>query len=188
MTNDKLEKAIDRLEGDILEANEVYQRYKAFTRLSLRVADEIAFDQEGGVHARDDAVELFAEFVDQAAGIELEEQTDPPRKREFEKLKQKWKEETGHISGLKESFMNEHYQRIIGMGRAALPLIFQDMLGDAEEREAEDDYAVSGHWHWALNAITGHNPVPDEHAGDMRAIKEDWLQYAREMGFIDQDA
>ena len=67
--------------------------------------------------------------------------------------------------------MHPTYQQIIGMGEPALPLIFQDL-----RREPD-------HWFWALGAITGENPVPDAHAGDLDAMTHDWLSWGEAHGY-----
>jgi hypothetical protein len=53
----------------------------------------------------------------------------------------------------------------------AVPLIL------AELRRETD------HWFWALEAITGENPVPNEVAGDVEATAAAWLRWGREKGF-----
>ena len=63
------------------------------------------------------------------------------------------------------------YQRIIGMGPAVLPLVFREL------RQAPD------HWFWALACITGENPVPQEHAGALKAMTRDWLNWAKDKGY-----
>jgi hypothetical protein len=58
------------------------------------------------------------------------------------------------------------YQRIIGLGPSALPCIFREM------RRSPD------YWFWALRSMTGEDPVPAEHAGNLVAMSQDWLQWA----------
>jgi len=67
--------------------------------------------------------------------------------------------------------MHPAYQRIIGMGRSALPLIFDEL----SQRP--------GPWSWALRAITGEDPVPLEQAGSAKAAREAWLGWARRFGY-----
>ncbi len=68
------------------------------------------------------------------------------------------------LSSLHEIVLNESYQQIIGMGPTALPLIANDLKNGPD------------HWGWALKAITGEDPVPAEHAGDLEAMRRDWLK------------
>ena len=67
--------------------------------------------------------------------------------------------------------MHPAYQQIIGLGERALPLIFQEL-----RREPD-------HWFWALAAITGKNPVPEEDAGDLEAMANDWLSWGDAQGY-----
>ena len=67
------------------------------------------------------------------------------------------------------------YQRIIGLGSLAVPLLL------AELRRETD------HWFWALEAITGENPVPTEVAGNVHAAAEAWLQWGRQKGLVAAD-
>jgi hypothetical protein len=68
--------------------------------------------------------------------------------------------------------MDPSYQQIIGMGPAALPLIFEEL------RQRPD------HWFWALRMITGDDPVSPEDAGDIERMRADWLRYGEERGYL----
>lgn len=67
--------------------------------------------------------------------------------------------------------MHPTYQRIIGMGPRVVPLLLAEL-----ERK-------SGHWFWALHAITGANPVPEDSEGNLRAMAEAWLEWGRQRGY-----
>ncbi len=90
----------------------------------------------------------------------------------FSKLAHQWRRETSLSSFMETMAMHPAYQRIIGMGPAALPLILQEMTRKPD------------HWFWALAAITGENPVPPEDAGNLSKMTEDWLQLGRTRGWI----
>ncbi|PWU20449.1 MAG: hypothetical protein C5B50_03840 [Verrucomicrobia bacterium] len=62
------------------------------------------------------------------------------------------------------------YQRIIGFGPVAIPLILREL-----EREP-------AHWFWALNAISGEDPAPEGSTFDEAAAA--WLKWGRERGYI----
>ena len=68
--------------------------------------------------------------------------------------------------------MHPAYQRIIGHGKVAVPFILHEL-----ERAPD-------HWFWALNAITGEDPVPDEDRGDLEAMTRAWLDWGRKGGYI----
>jgi hypothetical protein len=91
---------------------------------------------------------------------------------EFKQLVEQWCKETAMFSMVERKAMHPSYQRIIGMGEAAIPLILNEMA------------QRSGHWFWALHAITGENPAPPEHAGNVQAMTDDWLRWGRENRYI----
>ena len=97
------------------------------------------------------------------------------RKNIFEKfyeLASQWKEETKLYSSVTDICMHKCYQRIIGMGRDILPLIFHELRKDSD------------HWFWALSAIAGENPIPRQSAGKVREMKNAWLDWAKKNNFI----
>jgi hypothetical protein len=89
---------------------------------------------------------------------------------EFQSLVKKWRRETAVFSSITRKVLHPAYQRIIGMGPAVLPLILQEL----ERKPA--------HWFWALNAISGEDPVRPE--DDFDAAVSDWLQWGRDKGHI----
>lgn len=88
----------------------------------------------------------------------------------FIDLAEKWKRETQLHSSMLEIAMHPAYQRIIGMGPFAIPLILNDLGKEIN------------HWFWALRAITGENPVPQEHQGKIEDMASDWLKWGRSKG------
>lgn len=90
-----------------------------------------------------------------------------PARQQFDKLVTKWHEETNHLSSLTDIVLNFNYQRIIGMGPAALPFIFEELRRNG------------GHWFWALRAITGEDPVAPQDRGSMLSMKNAWLEWWR---------
>ena len=89
----------------------------------------------------------------------------------FTNLVTEWERKTGLESRTAVKIEHPAYQRIIGLGEAALPLIFRQM-----EKKA-------GHWFRALNAITGADPVSKEIWGNMGKMTEVWLQWGRDQGY-----
>ena len=63
------------------------------------------------------------------------------------------------------------YQRIIGMGQPVVPLILRDL-----EQEPE-------HWFWALQSITGENPVLPEQRGNLEMMAAAWLAWGKADGY-----
>jgi hypothetical protein len=64
------------------------------------------------------------------------------------------------------------YQKIIGMGLEAVPLILEELGREPSQ------------WFWALEAITDENPVPPEAAGKVRLMAKAWIQWGREHGLL----
>lgn len=91
----------------------------------------------------------------------------------FDALSEQWTRDRRRGADVHELAMHPAYQRIIGMGENAIPLILEAM----KQRQ--------GHWFWALNAITGQNPIPEEHEGNMRQMTRSWLKWGLEHGYID---
>ena len=90
----------------------------------------------------------------------------------FEKLKTQWKSKTRYMSNSAQMATVWPYQQIIGMGRPALSLILKEL-----ERETD-------HWFWALEAISGQNPVPAEQAGQAENMAKAWIEWGRQQGLI----
>jgi hypothetical protein len=89
----------------------------------------------------------------------------------FCSLAASWRENVKHLSDTNEICMEEHYQQIIGMGEPALAFIFSELREDID------------HWFWALKAITRQDPVPEEHRGRMKIMREYWLAWASRHGY-----
>jgi hypothetical protein len=87
----------------------------------------------------------------------------------FNRLAAQWQNETMFSSSLTEKVLHEAYQRIIGLGPRAVPLIIREL------RKSLSD------WFWALQCITGvrHDDVP---SGDLEALRTAWLLWARGRG------
>jgi hypothetical protein len=90
---------------------------------------------------------------------------------EFRDLVQRWRRDTRHVSSITERSTHFAYQRIIGMGGDALPLILHDL-------ETTHD-----HWIWALNAIV---PLenPAQHTDVFEEAVDAWITWGREHAYI----
>jgi hypothetical protein len=81
-------------------------------------------------------------------------------------LADRWKRETKFLSNVTAKSTHIAYQRIIGMGPAAVPFIIRDL----EDNGPND-------WFWALHAITGENPITEDIAGNMVSMTEAWTKW-----------
>src|SRR5258708_6730993 len=95
---------------------------------------------------------------------------DSPLEEEFKQLADKWYRETRKMSVADQIVMHPAYQKIIGMGKEALPFIFREL-----ER-------TRGHWIWALHMI-----CRKDHAvlgQNFREAVDSWLKWGREQGYL----
>lgn len=92
------------------------------------------------------------------------------RRDRFARLASIWRGETQWLSSTTEIAMHPAYQAIIGMGPEALPMILEDLREN------------SGHWYWALKAISDEDPVPPQDRGMVRKMRAAWLQWGKERG------
>lgn len=88
----------------------------------------------------------------------------------FKQLSDRWRGETKYLSSLSKITMHPAYQKIIGMGERAVPLILREM----QQR--------GGHWLWALHAITDEDPAPPN-ATFGEAVQA-WLDWGRQRQYI----
>jgi len=100
------------------------------------------------------------------------ERLDADLVRRFRDLVRQWKEATVFTSSGTEIALHPAYQQIIGMGKEAIPLILGEL-----QREPD-------HWFWALQSITGEDPVPPADRGQLRKMTEAWLRWARTNGYL----
>jgi len=91
----------------------------------------------------------------------------------FQRLVAEWKEQSRYYSNTAQMAMLRPYQRIIGMGQPAVPLIL-------EELQREPD-----HWFWALESITDQNPVPPDAMGKVRLMAQAWIQWGEQNGYCE---
>ena len=103
--------------------------------------------------------------------MSIAELAEPIQER-FQTLRDDWKSRTQHLSNVAQIALVFSYQQIIGMGPNAVPLILAEL-------QQEPD-----HWFWALEAITGENPVPKQDAGDVEASTRAWLEWGKRNGLL----
>jgi hypothetical protein len=84
-----------------------------------------------------------------------------------------WQHDHMFTSDMDRVAMHPAYQQIIGMGNEVLPLIFQQLQFNPN------------YWFAALNAITGVNPVKEDHLGNLQAMSNDWVEWATRKGYVD---
>ena len=92
----------------------------------------------------------------------------------FTRLVLEWRQQRGAMSSITEAAMCPAYQSIIGMGQAAVPLLFDQLESEVDEPDQ---------WFWALKAITGADPVRDEDRGDFLAMAKAWCRWGKNSGY-----
>jgi hypothetical protein len=95
-------------------------------------------------------------------------------KMKFDFLKSIWKNETLFVSNVSEITNNAAYRNIVSLGQDVLPFIFKDLQ--------END----NHWFYALELLTGQNPIKDEHRGIVPMMKKDWIEWAESNMYINE--
>lgn len=98
--------------------------------------------------------------------------SDSEVERFFDELVEEWQEGTKFSSSLTDMVLHPAYQRVIGMGPEAVPMILREL----QHRPAQ--------WFWALRSITGEDPVDPEDAGRVRKMAEAWLDWGRKRGYL----
>lgn len=90
----------------------------------------------------------------------------------FVELANRWHEETDHLSSPSRITDNDTYLKIISMGESVIPFILRDL----KKR--------GGDWYRALRILSGTDQVPIEDRGDVPRMKESWLRWGRNRGYI----
>ncbi len=103
--------------------------------------------------------------------VESLEAMSSSQESRFRELVRQWKEATQLISSITDMATHPAYQRIIGMGHAALPWLFDELRRDPDQ------------WFWALKAITGEDPVAPADRGNLHRMAQVWLDWARDHGY-----
>ena len=89
----------------------------------------------------------------------------------FDRLAREWRSAIRYVSSLSQMVTHPAYQRIIGMGVDAIPLMLERLRRQPE------------HWFWALKSISGEDPVPEEARGDIEAMSRTWLSWGHQHGY-----
>lgn len=89
----------------------------------------------------------------------------------FKELADEWRKATRHMSLASNMIMHPAYQKIIGLGPSAVPLILRELKNNVD------------HWFWALYVITGEDPVSPGDEGRIKKMAEAWLEWGRRNGY-----
>ena len=95
---------------------------------------------------------------------------DAALESEFNALAEQWYRDTRTMSFIRQKAVHPAYQKIIGMGKPALPFIFKELLN------------YKGDWIWALNAIAGEDPATG--ITNFRKAVDAWMNWGKQRGHI----
>lgn len=85
----------------------------------------------------------------------------------FNRLAQKWREETRLLSSVSQITQHRAYREIVEMGTSVLPCILNELQDEPD------------HWFDALYEITHENPVPPGLRGNITAMAQVWVSWAK---------
>jgi transcriptional regulator with GAF, ATPase, and Fis domain len=120
----------------------------------------------------------FLQSFSSLLAILVNKQTRAERLRKVESLAEHWINETSHLSSTHEAIIHPSYQRIIGMGQDVIPFLLKNI---------KETKSLSGRWFWALKAISGEDPVPEDSRGKSQEMIDAWLHWGIQKGYIKGD-
>lgn len=125
---------------------------------------------QSGAHirARKEDWEQIAEYIAQSQRIKSLSRMMAI----FSSASMKWKEETKYCSSMTKILLHPAYQRIIGLGPDVVPFVLRDLAD------------TGAHWSWALQALTGENPVAPENEGRPKRMAEDWIKWGKNKNLL----
>ena len=112
----------------------------------------------------------YKDFI--ANSFYLREKFEESLEDYFEILKNLWLEETKLSSNVFITLSHPAYLRIIKLGNDILPYILDDLQQN------------KNHWFFALNKISGENPVKVEHVGNIDLMANDWINWGKAKNMI----
>jgi hypothetical protein len=89
----------------------------------------------------------------------------------FDRLKNSWLREIEPAHKLHEIFLLPSYQKIIGMGKQAVPFLFHELR------------TTPNWWFYALSMILEIDPTSAVSQGNLTKLTAEWLAWAKEYGY-----
>lgn len=91
---------------------------------------------------------------------------------EFESLKEDWLAGIRFDSGYHNLVNHPSYLKIISMGEIIIPILVRDMINNRIP------------WFYALEDITGEDPIREESIGRLDELIQDWTDWAEENSYV----
>lgn len=92
--------------------------------------------------------------------------------RQFVYLKNQWKKEVLFFSSASKIVSNSAYKEIINFGPMAIPWIIRELKKNND------------HWFYALEKITGVNPIKEINRGRIEEMRNDWVEWATKNDYL----
>lgn len=89
----------------------------------------------------------------------------------FKRLAEQWRSESQFMSSMSDMVLLPAYQQIVGLGQDAVALLLREL-------DREPDY-----WFWALQAITGADPVQPADRGNLKKMAAAWIHWGKRQGY-----
>jgi hypothetical protein len=90
----------------------------------------------------------------------------------FHSLVAEWKAAVAHLSSTTARVQHPAYQKIIALGKPAVPLLLHEL----QERP--------NHWFAALRALTGADPVAPADRGKIDSMTDAWIRWGKAHGYL----
>jgi len=133
----------------------------------------IELDEKVAAKLRAEAAARRLPISDYLHGLFITKETVPSEKTseaEFRALADQWQRETRKLSSVEKIVLHPAYQKIIGMGKEALPLIIRELKNSP------------GHWLWALVMITRQDVAKPGQS--FREACNEWVRWGESKGYI----
>jgi uncharacterized protein YukE len=151
------------LDEIVKSEKEAREEIQAYARELAEQYERVAAVTEHARKLGEHAVTLLEQTEERERNlVELEER--------FNRLVESWRRDTRRLSSVTQMSLHPAYQKIIGMGWSAVPLILCEMQGRG------------GHWLWALHAITDEDPAPE--GATFHEAVQAWLEWGRKHNYL----
>jgi hypothetical protein len=97
---------------------------------------------------------------------------EKPLAERFGELVREWKATRDTTGTTSRMIRNPAYQSILRLGPNAITLVLEEMRKEPDE------------WFYALAYLSGENPIPDACRGRFGPMRDAWLKWGRENGYI----
>jgi hypothetical protein len=92
----------------------------------------------------------------------------------FQALAQEWRVQHAAMSSITDISTLPAYQKIIGLGEDAVPLILNQLKQEGDEPDQ---------WFWALRALTDADPVAPADQGNFVKMAQAWIAWGENAGY-----